>query len=98
MSKTKVDRKPPAPKNPRTPTYTPDAAETARVLQETISEGGERATMAYSALTRLAVLWALDAPSPVYRELLVTQYCDIMSKLYPIGVPYLRASHGAGAL
>lgn len=48
-------------KNPRVPTFPPSAAALAQKLSGIIDAGGEHATTAYAALTRLCVMWTPGA-------------------------------------
>jgi hypothetical protein len=88
MAKTLKER---PPKNPRVPTFPPAAEATAQKLREIIDAGGEKATIAYAALSRLCVLWvpgALDS-TPLgggQHAAVVNALLDDMLELFPNGV------------
>lgn len=80
----KTTEKPP--KNPKVPTFPPAAEATAQKLREIIDAGGERATMAYGALSRLSVLWTDGAiQSDSQRNAVVNDLLRLMMQIFPNG-------------
>jgi len=53
-------------KQPKVPVYPPVAHELAQKLGQIIDAGGEGYSIAYGALSRLAVLWATDPVTYAY--------------------------------
>ena len=80
----KVKEKPQ--KNPKVPTFPPAAQATAQKLREIIDAGGERATMAYGALSRLSVLWTDGVlVDESQRIAVVSDLLQLMMQLFPNG-------------
>lgn len=80
----KTKEKPP--KNPKVPTFPPAAEATAQKLREIIDAGGEQASMAYGALSRLSVLWTEGAvKGESERVEIVHDLLKLMMQLFPNG-------------
>lgn len=73
-------------KNPKVPTFPPAAQATAQKLREIIDAGGEQATLAYGALSRLSVLWTEGAiKTDSQRNAVVFNLLNSMFLLFPNG-------------
>jgi len=77
-------------KNPKMPTFPPAPAATAQKLREIIDAGGPQAPLAYSALSRLCVLWtpgavAAGALGGGQMGIIVNDLVRIFLELFPGG-------------
>lgn len=80
---TKAAKEKPA-KNPKVPTFNPASKATAQKLLEIIDAGGERAAMAYGALSRLGTLWTEGAiTTDSQRNAVVNDLLRLVLRVFP---------------